>query len=155
MLNKRDRTSNLTINEKITDYHYDRLAVVYVRQSTIHQVEQHTESTKLQYNLVQKAQELGWSKDRVLVIDDDLGKSGASIEGRAGFKFLVAEVGLNHVGIILGVDISRLARSCIDWYKLLEVCGLFKTLIADSDGIYNPSFYNDRLFRAKGDNVRS
>lgn len=132
-------------SEKIRTYHWERLAVVYVRQSTMQQVLDHQESTRLQYGLVERAQGLGWSKDRVLVIDDDLGKSGASAEGREGFQRLVAEVGLNHVGLILGIGMSRLARSSKDWYQLLEICSLFGTLIADPDGVYDPSQFNDRL----------
>lgn len=132
-------------SEKIVADHLERLAVVYVRQSTLQQVLDHQESTRLQYGLVNRAQALGWSQERVLVIDDDLGKSGASAEGREGFQRLVAEVGLNHVGLILGVEMSRLARSSKDWHQLLEICALFGTLIADLDGIYDPSQYNDRL----------
>jgi DNA invertase Pin-like site-specific DNA recombinase len=105
----------------------------------------HQESTQLQYGLVKRAQVLGWSKERVLVIDDDLGKSGTSAQGREGFQRLVAEVGMNHVGLILGIEMSRLARSSKDWHQLLEICALFRTLIADLDGVYDPSNYNDRL----------
>jgi DNA invertase Pin-like site-specific DNA recombinase len=130
---------------KILSRHLERLAVVYVRQSTPQQVLDHQESTQLQYGLVQRAMALGWSEARVLVIDDDLGQSGATAEGRQGFQRLVAEVGLDHVGLVLGVDMSRLARSSKDWHQLLEMCALFSTLIADLDGIYDPSHYNDRL----------
>jgi DNA invertase Pin-like site-specific DNA recombinase len=133
------------VSGKIQGHHQDRLAIVYIRQSTMQQMERHSESTKLQYALADKAYELGWPANRVLVIDDDLGRSGANAEGRPGFQRLVAEVGLDHVGIVLGIEISRLARSCRDWYQLLEVCALFKTLIGDADGIYDPSSYNDRL----------
>lgn len=132
-------------SEKILSYHQEKLAVVYVRQSTLQQVLNHQESTQLQYGLVKRAQALGWSKERVLVIDDDLGKSGASTQGREGFQRLVAEVGMNHVGLILGIEMSRLARSSKDWHQLLEICALFRTLIADLDGVYDPSNYNDRL----------
>ena len=125
--------------------HVERLAVVYVRQSTMQQVLAHQESTRLQYGLVRRAVAWGWSEARVLVIDDDLGRSGTSGEGRQGFQRLVAEVGLDHVGLILGVEMSRLARSSKDWHQLLEICALFGTLIADLDGIYDPSQYNDRL----------
>jgi DNA invertase Pin-like site-specific DNA recombinase len=135
---------NLT-NNKIHGHHYDRLAIIYIRQSTLQQVERHSESTKLQYGLVEKAYSLGWAADRVIVIDDDLGCSGANAEGRPGFQRLVAEVGLDRVGLVLGIEMSRLARSCRDWYQLLEVCALFRTLIGDTDGIYDPSAYNDRL----------
>lgn len=131
-------------SEKILPYHQEKLAVVYVRQSTLQQVLNHQESTQLQYGLVNRAQALGWSKERVLVIDD-LGKSGTSTQGREGFQRLVAEVGMNHVGLILGIEMSRLARSSKDWHQLLEICALFRTLIADLDGVYDPSNYNDRL----------
>ncbi|HVB24514.1 MAG TPA: recombinase family protein [Ktedonobacteraceae bacterium] len=131
--------------EKIRTFHHERLAVVYVRQSTVQQVLEHQESTRLQYGLVSRAQGLGWAPERVLVIDDDLGKSGASAQNRAGFQRLVSEVSLDHVGIIFGVDMSRLARSNKDWHQLLELCALFHTLIADLDGIYDPVQYNDRL----------
>jgi DNA invertase Pin-like site-specific DNA recombinase len=131
--------------EKVQPWHRDRLAVVYVRQSTAQQVLDHQESTRLQYGLTTRAVELGWAAARVVVIDDDLGKSGTSAEGRAGFQRLVSEVSLDHVGIILGVEMSRLARSCKDWYQLLELCALFRTLIADLDGVYDPAQYNDRL----------
>ena len=131
--------------EKIRAFHRERLAVVYVRQSTVQQVLDHQESTRLQYGLVNQAQALGWATDRILVIDEDLGKSGASAQGRTGFQRLVSEVSLDHVGIILGVEMSRLARSNKDWHQLLELCALFHTLIADLDGIYDPVQYNDRL----------
>lgn len=132
-------------SEKIQARHHERLAVVYIRQSTPQQVLHHQESTRAQYGLKTRAVQLGWPQERILVIDDDLGKSGASAEGRAGFQRLVTEVGLNHVGMILGIEMSRLARSCKDWHHLLEICALFGTLIADLDGIYDPAQYNDRL----------
>jgi DNA invertase Pin-like site-specific DNA recombinase len=131
--------------EKIQPYHLERLAVVYVRQSSMQQVVQHQESTRLQYGLVDRALALGWPRDRILIIDDDLGKSGTSSKERLGFQQLVTEVSLDHVGLILGLEMSRLARSCKDWHQLLEICALFKTLISDLDGIYEPSHYNDRL----------
>jgi DNA invertase Pin-like site-specific DNA recombinase len=130
---------------KIQPHHHDRLAMVYIRQSTLQQVDRHNESTKLQYALVEKASDMGWPKEQVVVIDDDLGISGANAEGRPGFQRLVAEVSLDHVGIILGIEMSRLARSCRDWHQLLEVCSLFRTLIADTEGVYDPGNYNDRL----------
>jgi len=132
-------------SEKILPGHLERLGVVYVRQSTMQQVLEHSESTKLQYGLRRRAEDWGWPAERVLVIDEDLGKSGATSEGRAGFQRLVSEVTLGHVGVILGVEMSRLARSCRDWYHLIEVCALFGTLIADLDGVYDPRGYNDRL----------
>jgi DNA invertase Pin-like site-specific DNA recombinase/transposase-like protein len=119
--------------------------MVYVRQSTLQQTTRNQESTRLQYALVERAVELGFARERIVVIDDDLGRSGKSAEGRPGFQRLVAEVGLSHVGIILGAEVSRLARSCRDFYHLLEVCALFGTLICDQDGIYDPTQYNDRL----------
>ena len=131
--------------QKIAPVHLQRLAVVYVRQSTAQQVLRHEESTRLQYGLVDRARELGWSEDRILVIDDDLGHSAAEGEQRAGFQRLVSEVSLDHVGMILGVEISRLARSSKDWHQLLEICALFGTLIADSDGICDPADFNDRM----------
>lgn len=137
--------SELLYGSKILPRHLERLAIVYVRQSTLQQTQKHQESTRLQYGLVQRAQELGWPKERIVVIDDDLGRSGSSAQGRPGFQRLVAEVGLDHVGVILGVEMSRLARCCRDWHQLLEVCSVFGTLICDLDGIYDPSQYNDRL----------
>jgi DNA invertase Pin-like site-specific DNA recombinase len=130
---------------KIESHHHDRAAIVYIRQSSLQQVERHGESTRLQYALVDKAYDMGWPKEQVIVIDDDLGISGANAEGRPGFQRLVAEVSLDHVGLILGIEMSRLARSCRDWHQLLDVCSLFRTLIADTDGVYDPGNYNDRL----------
>ncbi len=132
-------------SEKVAPWHRDRLAVVYVRQSTVQQVLDHQESTRLQYGLVDRARALGWAADRVLVIDEDLGCSGTRADERAGFQRLVSEVSLGHVGLILGLEMSRLARSNRDWYQLLELCALFRTLIADLDGVYDPAQYNDRL----------
>ena len=125
--------------------HHHRLAVVCVRQSTVQQVLDHQESTRLQYGLAARAQDLGWAAERVVVIDDDLGQSGASAEARVGFQRLVSEVSLDHVGLVLGIEMSRLARSSKDWHQLLEICALFGTLIADLDGVYDPGQYNDRL----------
>jgi len=132
-------------SEKVSRRHLDRLAMVYVRQSTVRQVLEHRESTRMQYQLKERAQELGWAEDRVVVIDDDLGKSGATAEGRLGFQRLIAEVTVDHVGIIFGIEMSRLARSCKDWYHLLDVCSVYGALIADLDGVYDPAQYNDRL----------
>ncbi len=137
--------SFLQRGEKITCKHLERLAIVYIRQSTPQQMIRNQESTQVQYQLKYRALALGWPEDRIEIIDDDLGQSGASAECRRGFQRLVAEVTLDHVGIIFGVEMSRLARSCRDWHQLLEVCALFGTLIADLDGIYDPSQYNDRL----------
>jgi DNA invertase Pin-like site-specific DNA recombinase len=132
-------------NRKIASWHSERLALVYVRQSTMQQVVLHPESTRIQYGLVSRAEAYGWASDRIVVIDDDLGKSGATAVGRVGFERLVTEVSLGHVGLILGIEMSRLARSNVDWHRLLEVCALFGTLIADLDGLYDPAQYNDRL----------
>lgn len=132
-------------SEKIRREHRERLAVVYVRQSTVQQIERHQESTRLQYALVDRAFQLGWARENIVVIDDDLGRSGATAEGRLGFQRLVAQVGLDKVGLVLGIEMSRLARSCRDWHQLLEICALFDTLIADADGVYDPANHNDRL----------
>ena len=136
---------NPSVPEKIRARHCERQAVVYVRQSTVRQVEHNRESTRLQYGLADRACRLGWRREQILVIDDDLGRSAASALDRPGFQRLVAEVGLGHVGLVLGIEVSRLARSCRDWHQLLEMCALFDTLIGDADGIYDPSTYNDRL----------
>jgi DNA invertase Pin-like site-specific DNA recombinase len=131
--------------ENILPRHWERLAVVSVRQSTMPQVLEHQESTRRQYGLVRRATAWGWPEARVLVIDEDLGRAGTSAKGRHGFQRLVAEVGLDHVGLMLGVEMSRLARSSKDWHQLLEICALFGTVIADLDGIYDPSQDNERL----------
>jgi DNA invertase Pin-like site-specific DNA recombinase len=133
------------LGSKICDRHLARLAVVYVRQSTRQQVTDHGESTRLQYGLVERAVALGWPASRVLVIDEDLGKSGSSAAGRVGFQRLVTEITMGHVGLVLGIEMSRLARSGADWYQLLELCALAGALLADADGIYDPVDYNDRL----------
>ena len=130
---------------KLRDWHLDRWAIVYVRQSTPQQVNDHQESTARQYALAGRAVDLGWSAERVLVIDDDLGRSGQSVEGRLGFQRLLAEVALDRVGLILGLEMSRLARSNKDWHHLLELCARFRTLLADADGLYDPTDHNDRL----------
>src|SRR5947209_15056278 len=130
---------------KVTEAHRRRRAVVYVRQSTLHQVERNVESAARQYALRQRALELGWPEQSVLVVDGDTGRSGSSTAGRIGFKELVAEVGLGHVGLVLALEVSRLARSSADWHQLLDLCALTGTLIADADGIYSPADFNDRL----------
>jgi DNA invertase Pin-like site-specific DNA recombinase len=130
---------------KLRPWHLDRVALVYVRQSTPQQVLEHKESTARQYALADRAVALGWPRDRVVTIDDDLGKSGRSIEGRPGFQRLLAEVALDHVGLILGLEMSRLARCCKDWHHLLELCGRYRVLLADADGVYDPTDYSDRL----------
>ena len=131
--------------EKVHTRHLERLAVVYIRQSSMTQVHRNQESTRLQYSLTGVARQLGWPDERILVIDDDLGISGASTVGRGGFQRLLAEVALDHVGMIVGAEMSRLARSNRDWHQLLELCARFGTLIADLDGLYDPARYNDRL----------
>src|SRR4029079_15937209 len=130
---------------KIRDWHRQRQALVYIRQSTPQQVLDHRESADRQYPLAQRAGALGWAAEQVEVIDEDQGHSGQSIQGRLGFQYLLAEVGLDHVGIILGLEMSRLARSNKDWHQLLELCAIFRTLLADQDGLYDPTDYNDRL----------
>jgi DNA invertase Pin-like site-specific DNA recombinase len=130
---------------KLRPWRLDRAAIVYVRQSTPQQVLDHQESTARQYALADRAVALGWPRDRVVTIDDDLGKSGQSIEGRPGFQRLLAEVALDHVGLILGLEMSRLARCCKDWHHLLELCGRYRVLLADADGVYDPTEYSDRL----------
>jgi DNA invertase Pin-like site-specific DNA recombinase len=130
---------------KVTEQHRRRRAVVYVRQSTLQQVERHVESAARQYALRDRAIELGWSAESVAVVDEDTGRSGSSTEGRFGFKELVAEVGLGHVGLVLSLEVSRLARSSADWHQLLDLCALTGTLIADADGVYSPGDFNDRL----------
>jgi DNA invertase Pin-like site-specific DNA recombinase len=130
---------------KITASHWARDAYVYVRQSTLLQVRANTESLARQYDLRQRAVLLGWPAHQVVVVDEDLGRSGASAAGRSGFSELVADVGLGKAGIVLALECSRLARSNADWYQLLDLCALTDTLIADTDGIYQPGSYNDRL----------
>ncbi len=119
---------------KLQSHHLDRLAIVYVRQSSPQQVVDHKESTARQYALVDLAAELGWAPDRIEVIDEDQGQTASTAQGRHGFHRLLAEVGLDHVGIILGIELSRLARSNKDWAQLIELCGIFRTLLADHDG---------------------
>ncbi len=130
---------------KITARHLSRQAMLYVRQSTLHQVLENTESTARQYGLRERALALGWEASRIIVIDQDLGQSGASAVDRAGFQRLVAEVGLGHVGLVMGLEVSRLARSSLDWHHLLEICTMTGTLILDEDGLYDPATFNDRL----------
>jgi DNA invertase Pin-like site-specific DNA recombinase len=137
--------SNALRSPKLQDWHLDRTAIVYIRQSTPQQVLDHQESTARQYALVDRAVALGWTRDRVITIDDDLGKSGQSIEGRPGFQRLLAEVALDRVGLILGLEMSRLARSCKDWHQLLELCARFRVLLADADGVFDPTEHSDRL----------
>jgi DNA invertase Pin-like site-specific DNA recombinase len=116
-----------------------------VRQSSVAQVRQNQESTELQYRLVDRALQLGWPRERVQVIDEDLGRSGATSEGRHGFQRLIAEIGLGHAGLVLSLDASRLARNNRDWYQLVELCALFGVLIADGERLFDPGAYHDRL----------
>lgn len=133
------------MSELVKPAHLARKAVVYIRQSTPHQVVSNQESLRLQYALRQRARELGWHEADIDVIDADLGLSGASAAGRSGFKELVGRVGLSEVGLILSIDVTRLARNCSDWYPLLDICGLRGCLIADRDGVYDPGSANGRL----------
>ena len=135
----------MTDNTKIKPAHLQRAAFVYVRQSTAAQVERNRESTQRQYRLVERAISLGWTRERVTLIDEDQGRSGASTEGRTGFAKLTTAVGLRHVGIVLALEVSRMARNNADWYRLLDLCGMTDTLIADEDGLYHPGLFNDRL----------
>jgi DNA invertase Pin-like site-specific DNA recombinase len=130
---------------KITSDHLRRRAVVYVRQSSTTQVEHNRESTARQYQLADRAVALGWARDRVEVLDEDLGVSGSGLIDRTGFTRMTAEVALGEVGIVLGLEVSRLARNNADWYRLLDLCGVTHTLIGDADGIYHPGLFNDRL----------
>jgi len=130
---------------KITLNHLERQAIVYLRQSSAAQVEHNRESTERQYALAGKARELGWPEDRILVIDEDLGLSGSGAVARSGFARLTAEVALARVGLVLGLEVSRLARNNADWHRLIDLAGLTDTLIGDADGIYHPALFNDRL----------
>jgi DNA invertase Pin-like site-specific DNA recombinase len=131
--------------QKIGASHLRRTACVYIRQSSASQVEHNRESTQRQYALAQRATALGWSAQQVSVVDEDLGLSGASAAHRGGFARMTAEVALGHVGIILGLEVSRLARNNSDWYRLLDLCAMTDTLIGDADGVYHPTLFNDRL----------
>ena len=135
----------LDAHNKVHARHLTRHAYLYVRQSSLRQVLEHTESTQRQYNLKQRAIALGWAHDQIVVVDNDQGLSGASAVDRAGFQTLVADVGLGRAGIVMGLEVSRLARNSTDWHRLLEICALTDTLILDEDGIYDPAHFNDRL----------
>jgi DNA invertase Pin-like site-specific DNA recombinase len=130
---------------KVQPHHLERAAYLYVRQSSMKQVIENVESTKRQYALRARATALGWSDDRVIVIDSDQGESGASAAWREGFQRLVSDVGLGQAGIVMGLEVSRLARNNADWHRLLEICALADTLILDEDGVYDPANFNDRL----------
>ena len=135
----------MNTESKVQARHLSRNAYLYVRQSTLRQVFENTESTKLQYALQQRAIALGWRTEQVVVIDSDLGRSGASVVDREGFQQLVTEVSLGRAGIVMGLEVSRLARNSTDWHRLLEICALADTLILDQDGVYDPVHFNDRL----------
>ena len=135
----------MTESSKVKPLHTQRTAVVYIRQSSPSQVENNRESRDRQYALVGRARELGWAPDQIATVDEDLGISGASAANRSGFTRLISEVALGHVGIVLGLEVSRLARNNADWYRLLDLCSMTDTLIGDSDGLYHPALFNDRL----------
>src|SRR5690242_19114007 len=130
---------------KVQPHHLERSAYLYIRQSSMRQVIENIESTKRQYALRGRAIALGWRDDQITVIDNDQGESGASASWREGFQRLVTEVGIGHAGIVMGLEVSRLARNNADWHRLLEICALADTLILDEDGIYDPAHFNDRL----------
>src|SRR2546428_6701108 len=132
-------------SDLITPQHLTRKAVIYIRQSTPHQVVSHQESLRLQYALGERARQLGWPKETIDIIDEDLGLTAASAAHRTGFNTLVAQVTLEQVGLILSYDVTRLSRNCSDWYPLLDLCGYKGCLIADSDGLYDPATINGRL----------
>ena len=132
-------------HQKVKGTHLKRAAYLYIRQSTLRQVFENVESTKRQYALRQHAVALGWQQDQIIVIDSDLGQSGASAADREGFQRLVTEVSLGRAGIVLGLEVSRLARNSMDWHRLVEICALADTLILDEDGVYDPAHFNDRL----------
>src|SRR6266403_1239152 len=131
--------------QKITAEHLKRTAYLYVRQSTLRQVLEHGESARRQYALRQRAVALGWREEQIIAVDGDTAQSAASAAGRKDFQQLVVEVGLGHAGLVMGLEVSRLARNCSDWHRLLEICGLTHCLILDEDGLYDPGHYNDRL----------
>ena len=133
------------MNPQITEHHRSKPAYVYVRQSTLAQVRHHQESTERQYALREKARELGWNELEIRILDRDLGMSGAQTTGREDFKTLVAEVSMGQVGAVFALEVSRLARSNLDWHRLLELCALTETLVIDEDGCYNPADFNDGL----------
>src|SRR5713226_6564746 len=132
-------------SRKVQSHHLERDAYLYIRQSSMKQVIENIESTKRQYALRGRATALGWADERVVVIDSDQGESGASASWREGFQRLVTDVGMGRAGIVMGLEVSRLARNNADWHRLLEICAFADTLILDEDGVYNPASFNDRL----------
>ena len=140
--------------QKLTSSHLRRQAFVYVRQSSPAQLERNTESTARQYALVERALELGFQREQVQVIDEDLGISGSGLSDRSGFARLAAEIALGHAGLVLGLEVSRLARNNVDWYRLLDLCGVTDTVIGDADALYHPGSFNDRLLGPQGHDER-
>lgn len=136
---------NGVAQEKVNASHLKRNAYLYIRQSTLRQVFENTESRLRQYDLRQRALALGWPAEQIIIIDNDLGQSAATAADREGFQRLVADVSLEKAGIVLGLEVSRLARNSTDWHRLLEICALTDTLILDEDGLYDPRHFNDRL----------
>ena len=132
-------------DERLTSARRAKLAYIYVRQSTVTQIKHHQESTELQYRLVDRAEDLGWPRERIQVIDEDLGKSGAGKTDRQGFQKLISEISLGHAGLVMSLDASRLARNNRDWHQLLELCSLFGVLLADGERLFDPCAYHDRL----------
>ena len=133
------------MNPKITEHHRSRPAYIYLRQSTPSQVRHHQESTERQYALREKALDLGWTESLIHTLDRDLGKTGTEMAGREDFKTLVAEVSMGQVGAVFALEVSRLARSNLDWHRLLQLCALTETLVIDEDGCYDPADFNDGL----------
>ena len=131
--------------DKVTAEHLKRNAYLYIRQSTLRQVMEHQESTRRQYDLRGRALALGWKEEQIIVIDTDQAQSGASANDREGFQRLMTEVSMDRAGIVIGLEVSRLARNSADWHRLVEICALAGTLIMDEDGIYDPCHFNDRL----------
>jgi DNA invertase Pin-like site-specific DNA recombinase len=130
---------------KIEREHLDRLAYVYIRQSSLHQVQFNTASTARQYNLVERAKELGWTEEKIIMVDQDQGQSGASLEGRDGFKLMMRDIVMGNVGAVFSLEASRLARDSSDWHLLVKLCITRNTLIIDEQGVHNPRVFNDRL----------
>src|SRR5437667_8298942 len=130
---------------KVQPHHLERGAYLYIRQSSMRQVIENVESAKRQYALRGRAIALGWCDEQIIVVDNDQGESGASAAWRAGFQRLVSDVGMGRAGIVMGLEVSRLARNNADWHRLLEICALADTLILDEDGVYDPANFNDRL----------
>jgi len=144
-LDEPTRQPRVLRSPKILDLHLDRLAIVYVRQSDPHQVLNNRESRERQYALFDHAAALGWNTDRIVIIDDDQGRSGRTADGRSGFQRLLAEVTMEHVGLVLGIEMSRIARNNRDWHNLLEMCAIFGAILADEDRVYDPNDPSDRL----------